>query len=52
MMIPGTCWNGTIIAANHLSLGMLFEIVRQNPQVFEKLGSPIIAEPTHVKIAA
>ena len=38
--------------SNHLSLGMLFEIVRRNPQVFEKFRSPIIAEPTHVKLAA
>ncbi len=37
---------------NHLSLGMLFEIARRNPQVLEKLHSPIIREPALANIAA
>ena len=38
--------------SNHLSLGMLFEIARRNPQVFEKLRSTVITEPAPVNIAA
>lgn len=37
---------------NHLSLGMLFEIVRRNPHVLEKLRSPIPGESPHLEIAA
>ena len=37
---------------NHLSLGMLFEIVRRNPHLLERLRSPVIAEPALAKIAA
>lgn len=37
---------------NHLSMGMLFEIVRRNPHVLEKLRSPIMGESAHLKIAA
>ena len=37
---------------NHLSLGMFFEIVRQNPHVLERLRSPVIAEPALARIAA
>ena len=37
---------------NHLSLGMLFEIVRRNPHVLEKLGSPATRESSHLEIAA
>ena len=32
--------------------GMLFEIARRNPQVFEKLRSTVITEPAPVNIAA
>ena len=37
---------------NYLSLGMLFEIVRRNPRVLERLRSPVVAEPAHARIAA
>ncbi len=37
---------------NHLSLGMLFEIVRRNPHVLEKLGSPALRESPRLEIAA
>ena len=37
---------------NHLSLGMLFEIVRRNPHVLEKLRSPTLRESPHLEIAA
>ncbi len=37
---------------NYLSLGMLFEIVRRNPHVLEKLRSPVITEPALARIAA
>ena len=37
---------------NHLSLGTLFEIVRRNPHVLEKLRSPVITEPALARIAA
>ena len=37
---------------NHLSMGMLFDIVRRNPQVFDKLRSPVITEPALARIAA
>lgn len=37
---------------NHLSMGMLFEIVRQNPHVLERLRSPVITEPAFARIAA
>ena len=39
-------------SSNHLSLGTLFEIVRRNPQVFDKLRSPVITEPALARIAA
>ena len=39
-------------SGNHLSMGMLFEIVRRNPQVFDKLRSPVITEPALARIAA
>ena len=38
--------------SNHLSLGMFFEIVRRNPRILEKLGSPVFDESPHVKLAA
>ena len=37
---------------NHLSMGMLFEIVRRNPHVLERLRSPVIGEPALARIAA
>ena len=37
---------------NHLSLGMLFEIVRRNPHVLEKFRSPIPGESPRLEIAA
>ncbi len=37
---------------NHLSLGMLFEIVRRNPHLLEKLGSPALGESPRLEIAA
>ena len=37
---------------NHLSVGMLFEIVRRNPHVLERLRSPVIGEPALARIAA
>ncbi|MCY3822856.1 MAG: hypothetical protein OXG62_03180 [Nitrospinae bacterium] len=37
---------------NHLSMGMLFEIVRRNPHVLEKLRSPIAGESRRLEIAA
>ena len=37
---------------NHLSLGMLFEIVRRNPHILEKLSSPVFVEFPRVKLAA
>ncbi len=37
---------------NHLSMGMLFEIVRRNPHVLERLRSPVIAEPALARKAA
>ena len=37
---------------NHLSLGMLFEIVRRNPHVLAKLGSPALRESPRLEIAA
>ncbi|MCY4383389.1 MAG: hypothetical protein OXE44_09600 [Nitrospinae bacterium] len=37
---------------NHLSMGMLFEIVRRNPHVLERFRSPVNAEPARVRKAA
>lgn len=37
---------------NHLSLGMLFEIVRRNPHLLEKLRSPVPGESPRLEIAA
>ena len=37
---------------NHLSLGMLFEILRRNPHVLAKLGSPALRESPRLEIAA
>lgn len=37
---------------NHLSMGMLFEIVWRNPHVLERLRSPVITEPALARIAA
>lgn len=37
---------------NYLSMGMLFEIVRRNPHVLEKLRSPIAGESRRLEIAA
>ena len=37
---------------NHLSLGMLFEIVRRNPHLLEKLGAPFVGESPRLGIAA
>ena len=37
---------------NHLSMGMLFEIVRRNPHVLKRLHSPVIAEPARFRKAA
>ena len=37
---------------NHLSLGMLFEIVRRNPHLLEKLRSPVLGESPRLEIAA
>ena len=38
--------------SNHLSLGMFLEIIRRNPQVLEKLNSPIVSQSSHFQIAA
>ena len=38
--------------SNHLSLGMLFEIVRRNPHILEKLSSPVFDESPQFKLAA
>ena len=40
------------VFCNHLSLGILFEIVRRNPHVLEKFRSPIPGESPHLEIAA